>query len=219
VEEIVVTDGGRMRRIDVPVDVPYGVNRNFLVSGVLGNLGGGPTGLFTVYDGRTLQQRNYNFQVAAAAQANNNALAPGTSGNIGAGVVAQPKASGFSVKTSSGSVSSASAKPSQATEQETYERLRRKLNATLFGIVYYIKVKKEPRVINYGSFLREGRAEVQVWVTDKSELARAKLRELGFETVLDQDGTNLIIGRISMEKLEQLAELEFVRYVSPQTSR
>jgi hypothetical protein len=100
-----------------------------------------------------------------------------------------------------------------------FERLRRKLDLRLVGIVLRFNSKTEPRVLNYGGFLREGKAEVQVWLTDKSELARTKLRELGFETVLDHNGSNLIIGRISMDKLEQLTEFEFVRYVSPQLSK
>ena len=49
VEEMVVNDGETLRRIDVPVEVPEGVNQNFLVSGALAGAGGGPTGLFTVY--------------------------------------------------------------------------------------------------------------------------------------------------------------------------
>ena len=34
-------------------------------------------------------------------------------------------------------------------------------------------------------FIRNGKAEVQVWLTEKSEAALAKLKELGFEVVLD----------------------------------
>ena len=225
VEEVTVTDGGTLRRINVPVDVPEGMDRNFMVSGVLGNLGGGgPTGLFTVYDGRILQRGNYTSQAQALAQTGGSAyLVPGAGGNIGAG--ASPKATGSpSTKTFSGGVSSQSATtsaaaPPQLTEQETFELLRRKLNIHILGIVYRLKRKMEPRVLNYGDFLRDGKADVQVWLTDKSELTKAKLRELGFETVLDHNSSNLIIGRISMDKLEQLAQLEFVRYVSSQTSR
>jgi hypothetical protein len=58
-----------------------------------------------------------------------------------------------------------------------------------------------------------------VWLTAKSDAARIKLKELGFEVVLDSSTSTLMIGRLPMEKLELLAELEFVRYVSPQISR
>jgi hypothetical protein len=63
------------------------------------------------------------------------------------------------------------------------------------------------------------KAEVQVWLTKKSDAAKAKLKELGFETLLDQSGTTLMVGRIPLDKLEALAELDFVRYMSPQISR
>jgi hypothetical protein len=46
----------------------------------------------------------------------------------------------------------------------------------------------------------------------------AKLKELGFEVVLDPKSAKLVIGRLSLEKLEALGELSFVRYVSPQLS-
>ena len=224
VEEVTVTDGGTIRRIHVPVDVPEGTNRNFMVGGVLGNLGGSPTGLFTVYDGKTLRQGNYSFQVAAAAQ-NSQALAASGGSAYMVQPGAAPKAMGSpSTKTFSGGVSSASATtptaaPPQLTEQERLELLRRKLNIQLLAIVYRVKSKTDLRVLNYGDLVRDGRAEVQVWLSDKNELTKEKLRELGFETVLDHNSSNVIIGRIPMDKLELLAQLEFVRYVSPQTSR
>ena len=46
-----------------------------------------------------------------------------------------------------------------------------------------------------------------------------KLKELGFENILDPKSSKLIIGRLAIEKLEALADLKFVRYVSPQMNR
>lgn len=62
----------------------------------------------------------------------------------------------------------------------------------------------------------DGRAEIQVWLTDKSEEAIAQLKQLGFEVVLDPKTAKLVIGRLPIEKLEALAALAFVRYVAPQ---
>ena len=67
VEEMVVNDGETLRRIDVPVEVPEGVNQNFLVSGALAGAGGGPTGLFTVYSNQSLKRNSFKFQSWAAA--------------------------------------------------------------------------------------------------------------------------------------------------------
>ncbi len=67
-------------------------------------------------------------------------------------------------------------------------------------------------------FIHDGKAEIQIWLTDKSEETLAKLKELGFEVVLDPKTATLIIGRLPIERLEALAELKFVRYVAPQVS-
>ncbi len=47
----------------------------------------------------------------------------------------------------------------------------------------------------------------------------AKLKELGFEVILDPKSSKLVIGRVAIEKLEALADLNVVRYVSPQVSK
>jgi hypothetical protein len=44
----------------------------------------------------------------------------------------------------------------------------------------------------------------------------AKLKEMGFEIVLDPKTAKMVIGRLPIEKLAALADLKFVRYVGPQ---
>jgi len=104
-------------------------------------------------------------------------------------------------------------------EQQKFERLRSKMHPTLLAIAHSVKQIEQPSVVNYGGFVRAGKAELQLWFTAKSDEALAKLKELGFEVVVDHAGSNLMIGRIPINKLDQLAELEFIRYVSPQISR
>jgi Ca-activated chloride channel homolog len=215
VEEITVTDGGMPRRIDVPVAVPAGVDFSRVMGG---GGGGGPTGLFTVYGGQN--QVNYSLQ---AAQAQAQASAPPVAvtksgGNKAAGVGAGSGAAG---KTSGGPQDfalrpSGSLGPARSPEEEKNIRVAMKLQPALLAIVYRVKTKQDPNVV---VFVRNGKAEVQLWMNDKSELAIAKLKELGFEIVLDHAGSNLMIGRIPVDKLELLADLEFVRYVSPLTTR
>ncbi len=65
-------------------------------------------------------------------------------------------------------------------------------------------------------FIHNGKAEIQVWLTDKSDETMARLKELGFEIVLDPRTAKMVIGRLPVEKLAALAELKSVRYVSPQ---
>jgi len=64
--------------------------------------------------------------------------------------------------------------------------------------------------------IRDGKAEVQVWLTDKSDESMAQLKELGFEVLLNAKSANMIVGRLPIEKLEALAKFKFVKYVAPQ---
>ena len=57
-------------------------------------------------------------------------------------------------------------------------------------------------------FIRDGKAEVQIWLTEKSRANLAQLKELGFEVVLDAKNPKVIIGRLPVEKLEALAKLK-----------
>ena len=67
-------------------------------------------------------------------------------------------------------------------------------------------------------FIRDGKAEIQIWLTDKSPETLAKLKALGFEVVLDPKTAKLVIGRLPIEKLDALAELKFIRYIAPQVA-
>lgn len=203
VEEMVVTDGGQPRRIDVPVEVPEGVNDNLLIAS---GVGGRPTGLFTTYDASQSQNAGYIIQgfIGPRPQSSPAQTSPPPPPNA-------PPA----VTISAGVITNAKKLP----EQETVDRVRAKTHPTILALINSVKRKEEPQIINWGSFVRQGKAEVQVWLSDKSEVARAKLKELGFEMVLDQPGAKLMIGRIHVDKLALLAELDFVRYVAPQISK
>jgi len=65
-------------------------------------------------------------------------------------------------------------------------------------------------------FVRNGKAEIQVWLTDTSPAAIAKLKQLGFEILLEPKSGKMIVGRLPVAQLKALSELSFVRYISPQ---
>ena len=79
-----------------------------------------------------------------------------------------------------------------------------------------MKDKKISPSSDEAKFIHNGKAEIQIWLTDKSDETIAKLKELGFEVVLDPKTAKLIIGRLPIEKLAALAELKSLRYVAPQ---
>ena len=210
VEEIIVTDGGVPRRIDVPVAVPAGVDFSRVGGGGMAGLGGSPTGLFSVYSSQAQTAQAYNYSIQAQAQASAPPVAVTKSGGnvqtsrVGAG-------SGGGALRPSGSLA-----PARSPEEERNIRLATKLQQSLYAVLYRAKTKQDPNVV---PFVRNGKAEVQLWLTEKSELVTAKLKELGFEIVLDHADSNLMIGRIPVDKLDLLVDLEFVRYVSPLRTR
>ena len=104
-------------------------------------------------------------------------------------------------------------------EEQRRAELLRKLHRSVFAVVERLQKKEAVASADEAGFIRNGKAEVQVWLTEKSAANRAKLQELGFEVVLDVKNPRLIIGRLSIEKLEALAALPFVSYVSPQVSK
>ena len=104
-------------------------------------------------------------------------------------------------------------------EEQRLDQLRLKIHPSVFAVVRRLQDKQFIPGPDEGSFIHDGKAEVQVWLTEKSEAAMAKLKELGFEVILDPKSSKLVIGRAAIEKLEALADLSFVRYVSPQVSK
>ena len=96
--------------------------------------------------------------------------------------------------------------------------LEARLHPSILAIVDRLK-NKAAAGADEAKFIRDGKAEVQVWLTDKSAESLAALKALGFEVVLDPKTAKVVIGRLPIEKLEALAELKSVRYVAPQTLR
>jgi hypothetical protein len=89
------------------------------------------------------------------------------------------------------------------------------LHPSLLAVVERLN-KKAAAGADEVKFVRGDKAEVQIWLTDKSADALTKLKELGFEVVLDPKSAKLVIGRLPIGNLQKLAELKFVRYVAPQ---
>jgi Ca-activated chloride channel homolog len=172
VEERVVTDGGKPRRIDVPVEVPKGMRR----------------GMTSIVEA----EQTYSYSVNAGT-----VRAKGFSGRR-AMVVAPPP---NSPPTLTGVIAAV-----QSEEEKKFHR-------SIFAVVQ--KLKNKQTLSDEGGLIHDGKAELQVWLTEKSDEALAQLKELGFEIVLDDKNSKVIIGRLPVEKLEALAKIKFVKYVAP----
>jgi Ca-activated chloride channel family protein len=228
VEEMVVTDGGQPRRIDVPVEVPEGVNQSMVDADEAAPIG---------YSGGLAKSR----RVARGAGGGGGGGVGGGVvgyGKAPAGTVALPKPANSSPTVSVNAAINTPAAPQSTpvpparrsvalaevvTERESTQsadeirlnQLRIKIHPTVFNVVLRLR-NKQPAGPDEGRFVQNDKAEVQVWLTEKSVEAMSKLKQLGFEVILDQKTSKLIIGRIPIQKLEALADLKFVRYISPQ---
>ena len=207
VEEMIVTDGGKPRRVDVPVEVPEGVNRE------------------TAYgDGSVNAGRGYgNFMLRKAA-------APMRSPQSGAGKMSQRSGSGGGAGGGGYVAGQGTASPRVVTmdsvkdvdearllspEEKSRRDLQTKFHPSVLAVIDRLK-NKSAATADEARFIRNGKAEIQIWFTDKSEAAITKLKGLGFEVILDPTTAKMIIGRMPIEKLAALAEIKSIRYVAPQ---
>jgi hypothetical protein len=93
---------------------------------------------------------------------------------------------------------------------------RAKLHPSLAAIAERLKKPDSKPTEEESKLVREGKAEVQIWLAEKTPEVLAQLKELGFELLLDPQSAKLVIGRVPIEKLSALADLKAVRYVAPQ---
>ncbi len=88
--------------------------------------------------------------------------------------------------------------------------LNLKLHPAVGAVVEAIAKGARPQA----SFIKAGKAEVQVWLTESGDAVMTALRAAGFE-VAARPKANFVVGKIQVEKLTELARLGVVRYVAP----
>jgi len=194
VEEMIVTDGGQPRRIDVPVEVPAGVDR--VASGA-----------------EPARFMSYGLLSTGLSKSS----ARGRVGGAGGGANSPPVVGSIIVAPKP--VASAAVADATTLPEVIGGEVRQKLHASVLAVVERLKNKQNSPAADESKFVRDGKAEVQIWLADRSAETLAKLKELGVEVVLDPKNSNMIVGRLPIEKLEELSTLKFVRYVAPQVSR
>jgi len=103
-------------------------------------------------------------------------------------------------------------------EEQKRADMQTKLHPSILKVIDWLKTPKAGALSDEAKFVRDGKAEIQIFLTEKSDATMAELKKLGFEVVLDPKTAKMVIGRLPIDKLAALAELKFVRYVSPQMS-
>jgi Ca-activated chloride channel homolog len=228
VEEMTVTDGGQPRRVDVPVELPEGVNGGAIEQGTIFNQGLAGIANLPV-NGRQIQSLYTIAPSAAAETVEVTASAPavdttqmgGTTkldrGMIDPGSLLEGKGARLKrprKKGGGGGGVAEDAKKLSPEEQKQLE-LQTKLHTSLYAIVESLKKNAAPSG-DEAKLIRDGKVEIQIWLNEKSPETLAQLKALGFEVVLDPQSAKLVIGRLPVEKLAALTEIKAVRYVAPQ---
>jgi Ca-activated chloride channel family protein len=247
VEEMIVTDGGTPRRIDVPVEVPEGVSREG-VFGEKDNAGNvvsneKSVGFFALAKSSPVSVAQMNPGTSAGSvsrvkredrgagsgsgggigSGSGGVVGPGRGGNVGGGN-RQPSAGGSGTGPANSPAPLRRILPDFASDaakltpdEEKRQLLLAKFHPAVLAVIERLRLNAQAGA-DESKFIRGEKAEVQVWLTDKSIEALGKLKELGFEVILDPKTARLVIGRLPIENLQKLAELKFVRYVAPQIS-
>jgi Ca-activated chloride channel family protein len=65
-------------------------------------------------------------------------------------------------------------------------------------------------------FIKDGKAEIIVRVKELKPETIAELKKLGFEVLTEVTSANAVVGRIAVEKIAALAEIDAVTFISPQ---
>ncbi len=112
---------------------------------------------------------------------------------------------------------SASSSLSPLPEEQRRQQLLSKLHPSIAAVVERLKSGAKPAA-EEARFVRNGKAEVQLRLDDKSPATLEQLKKLGFEVIHNPQSSKVLIGRAPIEKLAAIAELKFVRHIAPQTN-
>jgi Ca-activated chloride channel family protein len=236
VEEMIVTDGGEPRRVEVPVEMPEGVSHE----GVFGkekdalavhqtHLGGykSTSQPMTVGNANTaavpMVTPPAQPRSEAARRDSGRKTGKGSGGGSGSGV---GSGSGTGVGPRRGSSMGGGsfsigggdgAKPAKplTPEEEKRRQLLSRMHPSIAALVERLKSATAKPGADEAKFVRNGKAELQVWLADTTPETIAALKQLGFEIVLEPKSAKMLIGRIALDKLAALVEQKAVRYVSP----
>jgi Ca-activated chloride channel family protein len=248
VEEMTITDGGVPRRVDVPVEMPEGVSRDGVFGdkdeksvGPVAKMARKSAVFASPRSDKERSKRETGGYRSGrggkgSGRGNNvgggdRHIGGGGAGGGGGAIINRPATVSESVKPSpttnsrpSGVLGASIITDDEARVQVLSPEDRRrqemlgKLHPSIIAIIERLTKRNSQPGPDELKFVRAGKAEVQIWLTDKTPEALLQLKQLGFEVVLDPKTGKVIIGRMPIEKLAKLSELKFVRYIAPQLS-
>ncbi len=98
-------------------------------------------------------------------------------------------------------------------KDEKQVKLKEKLHFWLYQMVERLQKGETNPTANEANFVKDGKANISITLTVKTSEVIEKLKQLGFEFVSENE-TNLV-GRIAVDKLAQIVEIEEVQLVLP----
>jgi len=219
VEEMTVTEGDTTRTIAVPVEMPDGVS----YEGVFG------TGLKRAMSvrGRPAMAMGRGMGMGMAVPA---APAGPRGGRAPAASLAPRERPVGEPVDSATSLEAIKARPDSRVRlddkwvqvkdmtpaQKRRYILQQKLAKELQGLAE--RVAKEGTDGNLkleGVEVKDGVVELRIWLTDDSAESIGKLKALGVKVIVQAKAVKMLVGKLPVTKLEEVALLECVRYIEP----
>lgn len=99
--------------------------------------------------------------------------------------------------------------------QEKLRQVRLKTADAIFKLIERIQ-NNTAATADESKFVSNGKAEIVVRLKDLKPETVSQLKMLGFEVLTELQSANALVGRIAIEKLSALTELEAVTFISPQ---
>jgi Ca-activated chloride channel family protein len=91
-----------------------------------------------------------------------------------------------------------------------------KYQSSVKALVERLKNNQTQPSANEAKFVSNGKAEIIVRLKELKPETIAELKKLGFEVLTEMTSANAVVGRIAVEKIAALAELDAVTFISPQ---
>jgi Ca-activated chloride channel homolog len=111
-------------------------------------------------------------------------------------------------------VRSVSDEPPLSPKEQKLVRIAEKSHTWVYDLILRLEKGDNIPTANEAYFVKDGKAEIQIQLSSTSPEMLEKLKMLGFE--ISQEKQQLVLhGRISIEKISQLAEIEEVRFILP----
>ncbi|MEX2302244.1 MAG: VIT and VWA domain-containing protein [Bryobacterales bacterium] len=205
VEEQFVTEGGKPRRVEVPVEMPEGVSYE---------------GVF----GQANEQRGAPGRQAVAGLAYKSMAAPGAGGGFlatDAVAVSPPprreNAQAEAWRKRPGEVDAGVRGGESSRGDRDRVAVRGKLHPALLSVFERQQQGNLQPTAQEGRYIQNGKVAVEIWLTDATPEVLSQLKQLGFEPAEQPKVAKILTGRIDIAKLMDLAKLSGVRHVNPLT--